>query len=68
MKRVTGYWPPVRNFSTTLKPFQQVSEKLSIENGMLLRGDLFIPPKKLRKRFNCLAHRGHPCSTAPKKL
>ncbi|XP_069095359.1 gypsy retrotransposon integrase-like protein 1 [Pleurodeles waltl] len=67
MKYVTEGWPPSRNVGNVLNNFSQVADELSIECGILMRHDLYVPPQALKKRLIELAHKGHPGTSLTKK-
>lgn len=48
---ILSKWPPIRNLPSDLKTYVQISDELCIENGFVLRGDLLIPPTKVRKSY-----------------
>lgn len=52
-------WPKERNLSFEFKTLLQVAEELSIEDGLLLRGDKLVPPASLRLDLIKRAHEGH---------
>ena len=42
-----------------LWPFKLIKEELSINNGLLLRGDRIVIPRRLQKKIIHIAHRSH---------
>ena len=51
-----------------LKPFSQVSDQLSIYNGVILRGTRIVIPGELQKSTLNLAHQGHQGVVKTKQL
>lgn len=64
---LSSAWPPIRNLSSELKTLVHVANELSMINGVLRRGDLLVPPSKLRKHLIRVAHATHLGSTMTKK-
>ena len=60
----SGIWPE----QPDLKPFSQVSDELSIYNGVILRGTRIIIPGELQKSTLNLAHQGHQGVVKTKQL
>ena len=58
------------DWSTTadLQPYSQVSDELSVQNGLLLRGTRIVMPGELRKTTLELAHQGHQGIVKTKQL
>jgi len=44
------------NCSPAERPYKQVRQELSIEEGIICRGDIIIPPKSLRRKFITAVH------------
>ena len=62
---LSGIWPK----QPDLKPFSQVSEELSIYNGVILRGTRIVIPGELQKSTLNLAHQGqNETTSSPKSL
>lgn len=72
LSKVKGFvvngWPTCKGLDSTLQGYFHVANELSIENDILLRQDLFVPPAGVRVKLIQLAHSGHPGVSATKKL
>ena len=42
-----------------LNPFKRVKDQLTIEDGIILRGDQLVVPAQLQKKAIKIAHRSH---------
>lgn len=65
---VANGWPTCKNLEYSLQGYAHVADELSIENDILLRQDLFVPPVGLRNKRIQLAYSGHPGVSATKKI
>lgn len=59
---------PVDKRQFELKPFAQIQHELTVNHGILLRGEQIIPPTKLRLQILKRAHEGHPGVVRMKRL
>ena len=59
MKYMTSKWPQRRKLSGNLLTLYDVADELSIQDGMLHRGDRIVIPDELQSRVIQLAHEGH---------
>ena len=60
----SGTWPK----QSDLKPFLQVSDELSAQDGIILRGTRIVMPGELQKATLNLAHQGHQGIVKTKQL
>ena len=60
-------WPREARLPECLRSFSKVKDELCWEDGLVLRGNLLIPPNKLKEKLMALAHEGHSGCTATKK-
>lgn len=58
IKCITQGWPKERCLPSPMKPFSQVSNELSIVNGLLFQNDLVVPPISIRSKNVQVAHSG----------
>lgn len=59
IKCVKDGWPREKNAHLSLQTFVKVSPELSVEDGLLVRGDRLVPPDAIRFRLIRGAHEGH---------
>lgn len=59
--------PKKKNVSYSLQTFVKVSVELSVEDGLLVRGDRLVPPEVLKVRLIKGAHEGHLGKTLTKR-
>ena len=58
MKYITSKWPPRKKLSGNALTLYDVAEELSIEDGMLHRGDIIVIPDELQSRVMQLGYEG----------
>jgi len=56
---IANNWQQISPFSNELLPFSRVKDELSINEGVVLRGDKIIIPTSLQDRLLRLAHTSH---------
>ena len=66
-KLVIGNWPKESSLEYELQMYWKVKDELSVEDGILVRGNRLIPPTSLRSNIMMLAHQGHPGKTITKR-
>ena len=59
MGYVTSDWPPWNSLSSDETIFYDLKEALSVNDGLLLRGDQFVIPTTMRHALISRAHEGH---------
>ena len=67
MNLIAEKWPKESSLDYTLQMYWKVKDELSIEDGLLVRGDRLIPPLCIRSKILTLAHQGHPGKTITKR-
>ncbi|XP_078506170.1 uncharacterized protein LOC144763964 [Lissotriton helveticus] len=60
-------WPKEKCLSPDLQMFWKINTELSIENGIIVRGDKLVPPSCYREKIILAAHSGHLGATITKR-